>query len=252
MTRPLFRAGKANSLILMGLGAAIVLIGLWLVTRHRGGSEEIDRTVKTDKDSSAAWQARIDSITEASRARDSVAAEDSIAAEKFRLRSLALTKSLQETRLQLVNLATVEDSLRIYTRLDTLHENRHTADAERILVLQRQADVFRLDRDDWKRAATKLQLENVRITQDLIRVGEIAKQSCDLLIVHVPCPQLVLGAGGQLAPSGHVSAGLQLTAGIPIRLGKKKAPAAQLLQPQSASPSSSLPVVSDLELRTAP
>jgi hypothetical protein len=249
MIPPSNRAGSAKSLILVVLVVAAIVFLLWLGFRQRGSSEEIDRTVNADKDSAALNQRRQDSLIELSRVRDSSVQRDSIEEGQASLSSRTLSDSISKLREKIRTLTNPLDSLRRYIQLDTFHTNRHKSDSIWIAALGRQRDTLKIDRNQWKRRAFLLFHENKRLTQDVIRLGEIGKQSCDLLIVHVPCPQLVLGGGGQVTPSGELSVGLQLTGGIPIRLGRGKARTARPVRvPVPETSRTLVPVVSELEL----
>lgn len=236
---------KPNVFILIVLAIVLGALAWWFLS---GTSREgkIDRIVTADVDSSAVWQARVDSLLEQSRVRDSIAAEDSVVNEQVKLRSMALAQSLSETRSKLRNLTEARDSLAVYIRLDTLHQDRETADSVRILILQRQANVIRIDRDAWKRSTLALQKENARVTQDLIRVRDLGQQRCNLLFIHLPCPQVVVGPAAGVSSSAELQFSVvAVTVGIPLRLGHGKPKTARYATP--VPPVSEAPVVSDLE-----
>ena len=236
---------KPNAFILIVLAVLLGLVAWWFLSQaDRNG--KIDHIVTQDVDSSAVWKARI-ALCFGTPIRDSIAAEDSVADQKLKLRSMALAQSLNETRSQLRHITGVRESLSVYARLDTLHQDRETTDSVRILVLQRQANLFRIDRDAWKRTTLSLQKENARITQDVIRIRDLAEKGCNLLFIHVACPQVVVGPSAGVSPSGSLHASVvAVTVGIPLHIGHGKKQKAD--HAMTALPVSEAPVVSPLEL----
>jgi len=237
---------KHNLLVIVGLAAVCAALAWWFLRTDRG-SREIDRIVSQDRDSLAANQARVDTLIERSSSRDSSIRRDSIFERQLELQSRAARIRLRQLADSLRMAAkNAVDSIGIYIQRDTFHSNRAKADSLRIAYLARQRDSLKIDRNEWRRSTLRLLQENRRITNDLIAVKNLAKNSCELLFIHVRCPEIVVGPSLGVSAQGSFHAQpLAVSVGIPLRLGGKKAPSPR--QPVRVLPDSALPVVSDLE-----
>lgn len=217
----------------------VVAIGflLWLAFRPQPGRDEAEVIVRSDVDSTRIWQMRFDSLHLRSISRDSAIQRDSIEEIQQEAKARTLLKNLVQIRVELAQAAGVRDSLREYARLDTFQTNLHLTDSFRIDRLVRQRDALRLDRDEWKRFSADLRIENVRLTKDILRLGSLARDRCQYLFITVPCPKIVIGPTGAVNATGHVTAGLGVTAGFPLSLKKEQRPSRM-----------ADPIVSEMEL----
>lgn len=241
--------GSISTKVLLSIVlAALGVLTLWWIFGRSRGNGEIDQIVTADRDSSVIWKARIDSLAKASSMRDSAMYRDSVQESQLHLRVVALGNRIADLHVKLGVVTEARESLRVYIQLDTFHTNRHEADSNRIFLLKRTIDTLKIDRAKWKEYAVLLNRENARLTKDIFRLGQIAKQSCDLLIVHIPCPELVVGPGASVSATGHVQAGLQVTGGIPIHFGKRAKPPSRSPSPSTVPSHPELPVVSPAEL----
>lgn len=243
--------------IVIGIGIMAVLTGIllwvkpWLQRAFGSGREqEIQAITQAAKDSLASAQRRIDSLTVLSGRRDTIVDSAAVEERAHALASDLASDRIAQLRHQLGTMTEVRDRNVLLVQLDIQQEHRHTADTIRINRLRLIGDTLRADRDDWKRAAGQLLAFSKKLTGDINRLAEIASDQCNYLIVKLPCPAIVAGVGGQLNGHGALSAGLQVTGGIPIRLGRRSAPSAPpepgpLPGPLSASDTAVVSVVEE-------
>ncbi len=221
-------------LLILGIVAALIGIFLWDTFIRQPGKEQIQAIQEAAKQREAALAAELARVARQSRQRDTIIDAAAVEERAQEIASDLASNRIAQLRQQLGVLTEVRDSNAVLLQLDRQHESRHLADTVRINRLIVQRDTLRADRDDWKRSSGRLLAEVRRLNTDIDSIVGLALHECSYLIVKLPCPTLVLGPGVGVSGTGVFHAGLQITAGIPIRLGRKPSP------PQAT--------VSDLEL----
>ncbi len=237
---------------LLVIAILIVVTGLFLwdvLVRQPRQEQEIKTIRQEAQESTAVWQARLDTLGRRSTQRDAIVDSAAVQEQAQEIASDLLSDQIANLRNQLRSIPEVRDSNTILVQLNAQQESRHTADTIRIARLRVQRDTLRQDRDDWKEAAGRLHALNLKLARDIDRLADIKLNECSYGIVKLPCPTIVGGPSVGIDAKGTVHAGLAITGGIPLRFGRRARPAPQrtavvLPGPLSASDTA---VVSDLE-----